>query len=567
VSTPHSRLLPRAVVALASILIALPAAAKPSSWNDARGESFRGEPTEILGPFAIFRVGSAGRRVPLRAFSDEECRRIHAELAQRPSPGPDFARATGEATAELLGRVLRVEGKDLVPAKLDGQAEPSLLLVLSGSHNSGEGWFMANNLSAFYHRLRRIYPNMLEAVFIGTRHDATQHRNIALGSGMPWLVADYDRQRRLSRLARFVPGEGTNVVLVTRQGVPVTGGPADNNSQLRELFDHVTELLWQIDPANPAGWADRLHYLNATRPVEFAAGRGDPVLVGNPFRPEALRQYGVRRIVAKLAVTAEGKVTATLLSGADDVPRALAPAVVKALGEAIVAPAIERGVPVAGTLDYVLEVPPPDAKREAEAFWFRSASYPTLPINEWLVLRPIPVPEKEFTSTVVGQTESGAIMLNSLEVNTGKVSRAAQVSAFASDWFAATGGAGSVRPHAGDRQSLPDGLTLTWEKVRSKGGFVDMQTLAARDYTVGYAWTEFESPADTEAWLGLGSDDGVKIWLNGELVHDQWVRRPSHLDDDVVPLHLRKGANQILIKIQNVSLDWSFVYQLRIPPR
>lgn len=74
-------------------------------------------------------------------------------------------------------------------------------------------------------------------------------------------------------------------------------------------------------------------------------------------------------------------------------------------------------------------------------------------------------------------------------------------------------------------------------------------------------------PEATEAWLGLGSDDGVKIWLNGELVYDKWVRRISRLDDDVVALPLRAGANRLLLKIQNATGDWSFVYRVRTKPR
>jgi hypothetical protein len=94
-----------------------------------------------------------------------------------------------------------------------------------------------------------------------------------------------------------------------------------------------------------------------------------------------------------------------------------------------------------------------------------------------------------------------------------------------------------------------------------------MQTGLERDYTVGYAWAEFESPADTDAWLGLGSDDGVKIWLNGTLVLDKWIRRPSRVDEDVVPLRLRKGPNRMLVKIQNITGEWSFIYRLRLRPR
>ena len=222
-------------------------------------------------------------------------------------------------------------------------------------------------------------------------------------------------------------------------------------------------------------------------------------------------------------------------------------------------------MPVAGTLDYHLEVPPADPVLEAERTWLSSTRYPQVPINEWLVLRPILVSEKDFSSSVVGEAENGTLILSAIEVNNTKISRAAQMSAFNSDWFTAAG-ADSVRPKEGDKQKVDGGVVLTWEKVRSKDGFVDMQTGIPKDYTVGYAWTEFEVPAATEAWLGLGSDDGVKIWLNGELVHDKWIRRQSRVDDDIVPLHLRKGANRILIKIQNATIDWSFIYRLRLRP-
>ena len=153
---------------------------------------------------------------------------------------------------------------------------------------------------------------------------------------------------------------------------------------------------------------------------------------------------------------------------------------------------------MAGSLDYLLEVPPEDPVREAERIWLNSTSYPVLPITEWLVLRPIKVSEKDFESVVVGEKEDGTVILNSFEVNAGKVSRKAQMSAFNTDWFTEAG-ANSVRPKEGDRQKINEETSLTWEKIRSKDGFVDMQTGIPRDYTVGYAWTEFESPRETEA--------------------------------------------------------------------
>lgn len=540
------------------------AGAKMSSWSDGQGASFRGEPTEILGPIAVFRTGPGkGRWVALRAFAPEECRRLHSELALRPARAACLAEARSNATAELIGNVRQVRDGELVPADLATLPEPELLLVLAGSHNEGAGWFMAGNLNQFYHRLQRVYPGLVEAVFLGTRHDASQHRNIAVHGGMPWLVSSLPDQGAMHSISRYLPKEGANAVLVSREGVPLLASRAGDAAELRAFMDHVAQLLWTISPANAAGWPDRLHYLTATRPVEFARSSVGPALVGDPLKPEVLRRYGVKRVAARLVVDPDGKVVTASLTEAALAPAELIAPLGQALTSAIVVPAIVDGRSVAGTLDYLLEIPEADPRRESERDWLNRFGSPSLEIPEWLVLRPIQVSEQDFESSVVGETAEGTVILNALEVNSGKISRKAQMSAFNSDWFEETG-AGSVHPKAGDRQRIEANTVLAWEKVRSVDGLVNMQSGMPKDYTVGYAWAEFESPRDTEAWLGLGSDDGVKIWLNGELVHDKWIRRPSRIDDDIVPMRLKKGTNKVLIKIQNATDQWSFIYRLRI---
>lgn len=563
---PHRSIVFGILTLVCWLAVAPAAEAKMSEWQDLHGSKFRGEPTEILGPIVVFSTGPAkGRWVPLQAFSKQDCLRLHAEIAARPPRADSLAAAKGEATVQLPGNVMQVRDGKLESADLADRPEPELLIALAGSHNSGEGWFLAGNLNHFYQRMQRFYPGLVEGVFLGVRHDAGQHRNIAVGTGMPWLVADLGSQASLTRINRYLPNEGANAVLLTRQGVPLLGTQAGDAAGLRTFIDQTTDLLWRIDPANPAGWPHRLHYLNATRPVEFAQTRADPVLIGDPLRPEVLSKYGVKRIAARLTVAADGKVTPALLPDQCDMPADMAEPLREALSHAVMVPAIERGRPVPGSLDYQLVVPPADPLREAEQTWLRSSAYPVLPIGEWLVLRPIEVPEQDFASAVVGERADGTVILSALEVNAGKVSRKAQMSAFNTDWFAGTG-AGSVRPKAGDRQRIDQDTVLTWQKVRSVDGWVNMQSGAPKDYTVGYAWAEFDSPRETEAWLGLGSDDGVKIWLNGELVHDRWIRRPSRIDDEIVPLRLKQGPNRVLIKIQNVTDQWNFIYRLRLKP-
>ena len=47
-------------------------------------------------------------------------------------------------------------------------------------------------------------------------------------------------------------------------------------------------------------------------------------------------------------------------------------------------------------------------------------------------------------------------------------------------------------------------------------------------------------PRATKVLLGIGSDAGIKVWLNGKLVHEKCAIRPVHPDEDVVPVRRRK---------------------------
>jgi hypothetical protein len=51
--------------------------------------------------------------------------------------------------------------------------------------------------------------------------------------------------------------------------------------------------------------------------------------------------------------------------------------------------------------------------------------------------------------------------------------------------------------------------------------------------------------------LSLGSDDGIKVFLNGKQVHANNIGRAAAADQDKITVKLRKGANHLLLKIHN----------------
>jgi hypothetical protein len=73
-----------------------------------------------------------------------------------------------------------------------------------------------------------------------------------------------------------------------------------------------------------------------------------------------------------------------------------------------------------------------------------------------------------------------------------------------------------------------------------------------------YLDTTLDSPEPRRVVLCLGSSDGVKVWVNGELFYTGTETRVCAPDQDRLTVPLKKGANTLLLKITNVTDDWNF---------
>jgi len=80
-----------------------------------------------------------------------------------------------------------------------------------------------------------------------------------------------------------------------------------------------------------------------------------------------------------------------------------------------------------------------------------------------------------------------------------------------------------------------------------------------------YVRTTLVSPSAQAVSLGLGSDDGIKVWLNGKLVHDHWVTRPCSPGQDAAKANLQKGPNVLLLKVTNEGSHWAFSCRVSQP--
>ncbi|MBC8183130.1 hypothetical protein H8E88_18660 [candidate division KSB1 bacterium] len=62
--------------------------------------------------------------------------------------------------------------------------------------------------------------------------------------------------------------------------------------------------------------------------------------------------------------------------------------------------------------------------------------------------------------------------------------------------------------------------------------------------------------------IGVGSNDGVRLWINGKLVLDNKVARKAEPNQDVLTVTFKKGKNTVLLKIDQLGGGWGFYFSV-----
>ena len=112
-----------------------------------------------------------------------------------------------------------------------------------------------------------------------------------------------------------------------------------------------------------------------------------------------------------------------------------------------------------------------------------------------------------------------------------------------------------------------NGVTVGWRTFRAgESGYVRLDDLIRpNEQAIVYGLSYVFSPDDRAASLLLGSDDGVRVWINGELVHTNPVYRAAEPDSDRVSVRLKKGWNKVLLKDLQGAGGWGFFVRFADP--
>jgi len=176
------------------------------------------------------------------------------------------------------------------------------------------------------------------------------------------------------------------------------------------------------------------------------------------------------------------------------------------------------------------------ANGQSSALGYAGASYSGLSDNDfmkiWLVLGPVKIDETGVNPGDVKQKEAfDKDMLKSVIVQPKKP---------------------LIKVKMGEAE-------YSWKPVKFENGIIDFVNVFGQcNYSFAYALAEIKMDVPAKILVGLGSDDAIKLFVNGTLVHSNWIARSTTPDDDMVTLDLKKGSNQILVKVQNMEQGWSF---------
>jgi len=123
-----------------------------------------------------------------------------------------------------------------------------------------------------------------------------------------------------------------------------------------------------------------------------------------------------------------------------------------------------------------------------------------------------------------------------------------------------------VYDHAFQPES-PEGGDVQWQPLAhtsiQEPWIVDLGKLYGGDQRCVYVRAAVWSDERREARLEVGSDDGVKVWLGGQIVHSAAVSRGHSPFEDKISITLESGWNPLLLKIVQIGGGWGFSCAVR----
>lgn len=109
-----------------------------------------------------------------------------------------------------------------------------------------------------------------------------------------------------------------------------------------------------------------------------------------------------------------------------------------------------------------------------------------------------------------------------------------------------------------------EAAALTEAAVTSKSAFVDLlERFGQRSaFVAAYAARSLRTEQARKVKLRVGSDDALRVWVNGKLVIAAPVLRAAHPDEDSATVELQPGENRVLVEVSQAVGGWGFYFRV-----
>jgi len=116
-----------------------------------------------------------------------------------------------------------------------------------------------------------------------------------------------------------------------------------------------------------------------------------------------------------------------------------------------------------------------------------------------------------------------------------------------------------LEPKDGDK-IMVGAKELTWKKHQTPEHLVDFNVILGNttEDSVGYAVCYLVADAEMKnVKMKTGSDDQLKVYLNGKKAFEFTDARAAEKDQDTTEVTLQKGVNTLVCKVVNEKMEWS----------
>ena len=93
-----------------------------------------------------------------------------------------------------------------------------------------------------------------------------------------------------------------------------------------------------------------------------------------------------------------------------------------------------------------------------------------------------------------------------------------------------------------------------------------LSTVQDLNHYTAYAFMNIISPQDQAVKMGVGSDDAIKVWLNGQVVHRNNTNRKTSGIQDTFRVNLKAGNNPLLVKVNDDWENWGMFFRIYLDP-